>query len=450
MAAWPRRGLPTGHGGDSVFDRTSATGDLGGVSAGVVHRRRTAARQPDGDRGASRMLDRGQHRRVTGHPAKRSRPYGGIQTRRLDPDGTEYVETIPALLTLSDSRGGDRPAEHDQDAAPSSPEPAPHAQGTGRSTGPHFSGDEVRRDQGDPRLRPGAAPRDPRTTSLHTRRSRLVDRGRAVAGRPGSESLARVADRRRQSTPLRPWERMRTRPSPRRSTTCCRSSAPTQKGVATRKASGAVINAVVGVMPETVGLRRPRGVEQHHDRGRSSCIRRTARPTSGPVTVRQPGAALRDPAEHGMGAILSGIHAPQRDRSSGFRPPGFLPAGAAGSPGWGLPGHHDLGPTTDRTRVRDGPTHQPIGTCCAARDPGLDVATRRTPTRRRAAWRHILQNTDRPAGSRLTRQNVLPVFPRGSTAATSSNVAWQGLRPARRRGGRARRDPSLGTWFRRW
>jgi transketolase len=71
----------------------------------------------------------------------------------------------------------------------------------------------------------------------------------------------------------------------------------------------------------------------------------------------------------------------------------------------------------------DGPTHQPIEHLAALRAiPGLDVVRPGDANETAAAWAAILENTDRPAGLALTRQNV-PTFPRGTDGfATTENV----------------------------
>ena len=63
------------------------------------------------------------------------------------------------------------------------------------------------------------------------------------------------------------------------------------KGVATRKASGKVINALAATAARAVGrLGRPGRLQQHHDRGRAVVHpRRTARPDSSPATRRRAG-----------------------------------------------------------------------------------------------------------------------------------------------------------------
>ena len=71
----------------------------------------------------------------------------------------------------------------------------------------------------------------------------------------------------------------------------------------------------------------------------------------------------------------------------------------------------------------DGPTHQPIEHLAALRAiPGLDVVRPADANETAACWKAMLENTDRPAGLILTRQNV-PVFPRDEDGfSDTSNV----------------------------
>jgi transketolase len=71
----------------------------------------------------------------------------------------------------------------------------------------------------------------------------------------------------------------------------------------------------------------------------------------------------------------------------------------------------------------DGPTHQPVEHVTALRAiPGLDVVRPADANETVAAWKTVLEHTDRPAGLALTRQNV-PVFPRGEQGfATTTDV----------------------------
>ncbi len=90
----------------------------------------------------------------------------------------------------------------------------------------------------------------------------------------------------------------------------------------------------------------------------------------------------------------------------------------------------------------DGPTHQPVEHLTALRAiPGLDVVRPADANETVAAWQAILENATGPAGLVLTRQNV-PTYPRGTDGfATTDERRPRRLRPARRRGRRARRDP---------
>ena len=70
----------------------------------------------------------------------------------------------------------------------------------------------------------------------------------------------------------------------------------------------------------------------------------------------------------------------------------------------------------------DGPTHQPVEHLAALRAiPGLDVVRPGDANETVAAWQTVLENTDRPAGLVLTRQNV-PTFPRGTDGYATPKV----------------------------
>jgi transketolase len=75
----------------------------------------------------------------------------------------------------------------------------------------------------------------------------------------------------------------------------------------------------------------------------------------------------------------------------------------------------------------DGPTHQPIEHLAALRAiPGLDVVRPGDANETAAAWKSILEHSDRPAGLILSRQNI-PTFPRGADGyATTEGVARGG------------------------
>jgi transketolase len=116
--------------------------------------------------------------------------------------------------------------------------------------------------------------------------------------------------------------------------------------------------------------------------------------------------------EHAMGAIVNGItvHGGTRVYGGTFlvfsdymRPPVRL-AALMHLPSIFVWTHDSIG------LGGDGPTHQPIEHLAALRAiPGLDVVRPADANETAACWRVILEQTDRPAGIALSRQN-LPVL----------------------------------------
>jgi transketolase len=89
----------------------------------------------------------------------------------------------------------------------------------------------------------------------------------------------------------------------------------------------------------------------------------------------------------------------------------------------------------------DGPTHQPVEHLAALRAiPGLDVVRPADANETVAAWKQVLEHTDRPAGLALTRQNV-PTFPRGTDGDGQSWGTTDGVA----RGGYVLLDAANGT-----
>ena len=119
--------------------------------------------------------------------------------------------------------------------------------------------------------------------------------------------------------------------------------------------------------------------------------------------------------EHGMGAIMNGIAAHGGTRVFGgtfltfsdYMRPSVRLAALMQLPVTYVWTHDSIG------LGEDGPTHQPIEHLAALRAiPGLDVVRPADANETVAAWKAVLEHTDRPAGLCLSRQNV-PVFPRG-------------------------------------
>jgi transketolase len=122
--------------------------------------------------------------------------------------------------------------------------------------------------------------------------------------------------------------------------------------------------------------------------------------------------------EHAMGSIMNGIALHGGTRVYGgtflvfsdYMRPAVRLAALMGLPVTYVWTHDSIG------LGEDGPTHQPVEHLAALRAiPGLDVVRPADANETVAAWRTVLQHTDRPAGLALSRQNV-PTFPRGTDA----------------------------------
>jgi transketolase len=182
--------------------------------------------------------------------------------------------------------------------------------------------------------------------------------------------------------------------------------------VSTRKASGAVLTALAPVLPELWG--------GSADLAESNNTTMEGEPSFIPAehqTKMWPGGPYGRTLhfgirEHAMGAIINGItvHGGTRVYGGTFlvfsdymRPPVRL-AALMQLPSIFVWTHDSIG------LGGDGPTHQPIEQLAALRAiPGLDVVRPADANETAACWRAILEQTDRPAGLALSRQN-LPVL----------------------------------------
>ncbi|MFE6834435.1 transketolase [Streptomyces sp. NPDC057705] len=183
--------------------------------------------------------------------------------------------------------------------------------------------------------------------------------------------------------------------------------------MATRKASGDVLSALAGVLPELWG--------GSADLAESNNTTMRGEPSFVPeefATDAFPGHRYGRTLhfgirEHGMGAVLNGIAL-----HGGTRPYGgtFLVFSDYMRPAVRLAAMMELPVTFVWTHDsiglgEDGPTHQPVEHLWSLRGiPGLDVVRPADANETAAAWQAILARGDRPAGLCLTRQNV-PVLP---------------------------------------
>ena len=186
------------------------------------------------------------------------------------------------------------------------------------------------------------------------------------------------------------------------------------KGMATRKASGAVLDAIAEVMPELWG--------GSADLAGSNNTTMSGVPSfvpSSKATDMFPGDEYGRTLhfgirEHGMGMILNGICLEGLTRPYGGT---FLTFSDYMRPSLRLAAIQQINPiyvwTHDSIGLgEDGPTHQPIEHLAALRAiPGLDVVRPADANETAVAWRTVLGITDHPAALVLTRQNV-PTFSR--------------------------------------
>jgi len=336
-------------------------------------------------------------------------------------NGTDYAEDVPALYDAIKAA----------DAVTDKPSlivlrtiiawPAPNAQNTEAAHGSALGADEIVATKLVLGFDPAKTFEVPDDVLQHTRS--LLERGKLWGAEWDRQYDAWAAEHVEQAALL---HRMKDRALPEGLEAALPTFPADAKGVATRAASGQVINAIAPVMPELWGgsadlagsnnttikgapsfLPKDRSVEEwqgdpHHGRVLHFGIR-----------------------EHGMGAIMNGIavHGGTRVFGGTFLTFSDYMRGAVRvaalmqAPVVYVWTHDSIG------LGEDGPTHQPVEHLWALRGiPGLDIVRPADANETAAAWLQILKNSDRPAGLILTRQNV-PVFPRGEDPGTGLHFA---------------------------
>jgi transketolase len=188
--------------------------------------------------------------------------------------------------------------------------------------------------------------------------------------------------------------------------------------IATRAASGKVINAIAGVMPELWGGSADLAESNNTTiEGGGSFV-----PAKWQVAHWTPTKAGRilhfGVREHAMGAILNGITLSGHTRVFGgtflvfsdYMRPAVRLAALMGVPATYVWTHDSV------ALGEDGPTHQPIEHLTALRAiPNLAVVRPADANETSYAWLEILKRRNAPAGIILTRQN-LPVFQRDASS----------------------------------
>ena len=354
--------------------------------------------------------------------AKRYEAYGWhVQVVDWTNGGARYEEDVPALYKAI--RAAERVTDQPSIIVLRTiiAWPAPNAQNTGEAHGSALGEDEVAATKKILGFDPEQTFAVPEDVIEHTRKA--VDRGKDEQSQWREKYVAWT---RKPSADTALFERMEARTLPDGWDSDLPSWPADPKGVATRKASGAVINAVAGKMPELWGGSADlAGSNNTTIKDAPSFIpksRSTKMWQGDPYAGRVLHFGVR---EHGMGAILNGIAAHGGTRVFGAT---FLTFSDYMRPSVRLAALMQLPVTYVWTHDsiglgEDGPTHQPIEHLAALRAiPGLDVVRPADANETAACWQTVLEHNDRPAGIVLTRQNV-PVFPRNEDGySDTSNV----------------------------
>ncbi|GAB3146133.1 transketolase [Microbispora hainanensis] len=281
--------------------------------------------------------------------------------------------------------------------------PAPNKQNTGKIHGSALGADEVAATKRVLGMDPGKSFDVPAEVLGHARE--VVQRGRALRAewnkgyqswREANPERAELFDRISKRKLPEGWDKALP-------------SFEIGSQVATRKASGEVLNALAPVLPELWGGSADLAESNNTTmKGEPSFIpdEYQTREFPGNRYGRTLHFGIR---EHGMGAILNGIAL-----HNGTRPYGgtFLVFSDYMRPSVRLAALMKLPVTYVWTHDsiglgEDGPTHQPIEHLWALRAiPGLDVVRPADANETAAAWKTVLEHNDRPAGLALTRQNV--------------------------------------------
>jgi transketolase len=297
--------------------------------------------------------------------------------------------------------------------------PAPTKQNTGQAHGAALGADEVAATKRILGFDPDAE---------FVVEPAVLDHARAVRERAGRTRAAWQAAYQTWAAahpePAALHDRLRTRSLPAGWTDALPEFDPDDKGIATRAASGAVLDALAGVLPELWG--------GSADLAGSNNTTMAGEPSFLPAehaTTAYPGHPYGRTLhfgvrEHAMGAILNGIalHGGTRPYGgtflifSDYLRPAVRLAALMRLPVVYVWTHDSIG------LGEDGPTHQPVEHLSALRAiPGLDVVRPSDANETVWAWRMALSHTDRPTALCLTRQPV-PVLDRSRLAGADGLV----------------------------
>ncbi|MEO3777894.1 transketolase [Micromonospora sp. B11E3] len=220
------------------------------------------------------------------------------------------------------------------------------------------------------------------------------------------------------------WDRMAARTLPQGWADALPTFPADAKGIATRAASGKVLEALAPVLPELWG--------GSADLAESNNTTMKGEPSFIPAawaTKEFPGHEYGRTLhfgirEHAMGAILNGIalHGGTRPYGgtflvfSDYMRPSVRLAALMKLPVVYVWTHDSIG------LGEDGPTHQPVEHLTALRAiPGLDVVRPADANETAWAWRQALEHTDRPTALALSRQ-ALPTLDRSALAGAEGTT----------------------------
>ena len=357
--------------------------------------------------------------------AARYEAYGWhVQSVDWTHGGTKYEEDVPALYKAIQEaeKVTDRPSFIRLNTIIAWP--APHKQNTGAAHGSALGEDEVAATKKILGFDPEQTFEVPPAVIEHTRKLREVG---AATGAEWDEQYTAWAKAHPDQEAL--LHRMKERRLPEGWADELPSFPADEKGMATRKASGATIQAIAATVPELWGGSADLAESNNTTIEDAPSFLPDARATkmwrADPLEGRVLHFGIR---EHGMGAILNGIAVHGGTRVFGgtfltfsdYMRPSVRLAALMGLPVTYVWTHDSIG------LGEDGPTHQPVEHLAALRAiPGLDVVRPADANETVACWKTILEHTDRPAGLILSRQN-LPVFPRGEQGFAGTDDVSKG------------------------
>jgi transketolase len=337
--------------------------------------------------------------------------------------GTEYQEDVPALWRAIQraQKETDRPSFINLRTVIAWP--APEAQNTGAAHGSALGEDEVAATKKVLGFDPEQTFQVDEAVLTHTRE--LLKRGSA-AGDAWDEQYRAWADKNPDRAEL--LHRLKDHRLPDGWTDALPSFEPSEKGMATRKASGEVLTALAPVLPELWGGSADlAGSNNTTPKGEPSFLpaEHSTKQFSGDRYGRVLHFGIR---EHGMGAIMNGIAVHGDTRVYGgtflvfsdYMRPAVRLAAIMNLPVTYVWTHDSIG------LGEDGPTHQPVEHLAALRAiPGLSVVRPADANETVAAWRAVLEHLDGPSALCLTRQDVR-TFPRGEDGFAGTDGVAKG------------------------